>query len=360
MPSDVRKQLIGLFLFWALAIFAAIEALGADWYWRPYAGATTGDGRSYDTAWRGPMATRWAQMQAGDRLLICGAHGPDTATQLTPGIDGITLTGACSQAAGSMTLTGVGEAIVLRDRRDVRVEDLRISNCWAGITVERGGGHRFTRLQVADCRGYGVRAQLGDSTDIVLLDSTLERVGNGVYLVGAQHSGWTVSGVRIADVSGTKDAHGIGVQSCVGCELSHNWIERANSGITLWRISLGQMRDVRVHDNIIRDLRGVAGSTGLNRGVEVTSANCVAPLTVGVVVEDNRFSNIADAAVYVKVAPPQDARESAVIVTGNFSDGPGLLWTALRLQEAARTTPWFSVFNNHWGPARNFVWTPSC
>lgn len=339
----------------ALLLLLACTASAADFYWRPYEGRTTGDGRSYETAFRGQP--RWADMAPGDRILVCGTH----PTQLTPTVDGITITGECPQEAGAIRLSGVGEPIVLRDRHSVTVSDLVIERCWSGVTIERGGGHRLERLTIRDCAGYGVRAMAGDSADVVLSDSTIERVGNGVYLVGRQHSGWRIVGNRIADVSGAKDAHGVGVQSCRDCEVSKNWIERANSGITLYRLSGGDLTDVRVAGNVIRQMTGVPGSTGLNRGVEVTSANCVPDpeRTRNVVIDGNRFSQIADAAVYVKVAAPEAAEAWPVVVTGNTADrvATGLLWGAVR--PTAGQVPWFPAFGNGW-TVRRTSFVPNC
>lgn len=341
-------------------LLLSLPASAADWYWRPYAGSTTGDGRSYATAWRGHMTARWAQMQAGDRLVICGTHTGAQA-QATVTVEGLTLTGDCPGDPGVMQPSSgrAGEAINVLGV-SATIERLTIRNCWSAVTVE-GGAVVVRQVVVEDCGGYGVRSMNGNTSGRVE-DSTFTRVGNGVYLNRGGHHDWTITGNRITDVSGTKDSHGIGMQSCSRCVVSRNWIERANSGITLYRWGDALLEDVEITGNVLRGFTGAAGSSGINRGIEVTSMNCTATPhhTRRVRIADNLITDAADAAIYVKVADQPDPQTESATVTGNTArrTAYGLRWASPNGQESG--APWFAVADNDWPGYAPPTFTPAC
>jgi hypothetical protein len=362
-----RKDSIAAFLI--LLAFSHVVH-GEGWFWRPYKGGANygfGDGSAYEDAWDKDREIDWSVMSPGDVLYVCGAHQPVLYDQwLRPAKNGIMISGGCPNDPGSLKYSSgtAGETITI-NVSDIILDRLEISNCWAAVTINSGSNIQINRLNIHDCGGFGIRAMTGGVSGLRVEDNHVWRVGNGVYSGRSGHSNWAITGNYIHDVSGTGDSHGIGLQSCEHCEISWNFIERANTGITLYRVSDGKFSDVRIGDNIVRDMRGAYGSTNINRGIEVTSANCAANpyWTNNVRIERNYIADIADAAVYVKVADlPGD--DWAISVNNNRVRRAfyGLSWNLLRRAEAPGFTPWFPVVDNDWGEAidRPPSFVPNC
>ena len=353
-------------------VLALVSGLahGAGWYWRPYRdGVNYGasNGTSYENAWDVDSEIDWTAMSAGDVLYVCGAHRPVSGDQyLVPQRSDIIISGACGIDPGSLqTSVGtIGETITIHGQANIAIQDLEIRNCWAGITLDGGGPYYIRRVKIHDCGGVAVRSD-GNTSGGRITDSYFWTVGNGVYLSGIGHRGWIIENNHIVDVRGTGDSHGIGIQSCEHCLIRGNVIRQANSGITLYRIAAARLVDVEVRANVIREMLGISGSSGLNRGIEVTSANCTPHInnTLNVRIVGNLVTDILDAAIYVKVPDP-DGTQSAVEVRDNQVQRAtySLFWNVMRSAEAQRMTPWFPVTNNDWGtvPTRGPVWVPPC
>jgi hypothetical protein len=217
-----------------ILVLAASHLEAADWHWRPQV-AASGDGRSYETAWRHVRQIQWAQMQPGDRLCLHGASMGAHVEVLQPlnvQSDDITISGACGKEPGTIapgdgsSYAGNTPMVIVNNRTRVTIEDIAFRNTNRALEINGGSNHTLRRLTIDHTGGKAISI-LGSTTGVRVQSVTIRDAEDGVYFITPktppqQHANCEVSGSYFEKLWG-KDGHAVGFQgSPQGCRVHHN------------------------------------------------------------------------------------------------------------------------------------------
>jgi hypothetical protein len=149
--------------------------------------------------------------------------------------------------------------------------------------------------------------------------------GNGIYLINQGYGNeynndyWTVEYNYIANVHGTKDSHGIGVQGGTGSFFQYNSIYNAGSGITFWNATDQIMRNNTVRFNKVDHMGYYGEGNGNGRGIEFSGETADSNLTTGNMIYGNIVSDCKGVGIRSKMGIP-DSGYSLKIFNNTVSD----------------------------------------
>jgi len=199
-----------------------------------------------------------------------------------------------SGSPSGKTLTAwasTSKAFAIVDKDFVTIEGLTILN---SVRVLDGSDYIIIKNCEISCSGTQTALQIGKypgytpANNGIIRGCYIHNAGNGIYFInqgyGNQYNndGWLVENNYIANISGTRDSHCIGVQGGTGSIFQYNHLYNGGSGLTFWNDTDQIMRDNIVRFNYVKRMVYARG-----RGIEFSGETADSDLTTGNVIYAN-------------------------------------------------------------------------
>jgi hypothetical protein len=261
--------------------FPTLYSKAVEWKYDPWTDAVS------LTTMSGPPDSKWTETG----LYYCDTFNKIAYYKPTSGNpDGKTLT----------TWAPTSRAISITQKDYITLSRLTLNN---PILISDGADYFIVENSEIFCSGTQYAIQIGSYPGYtpanygIIRGNYLHDCGSGIYFInqgyGNEHNNdyWTVENNYIANIHGTLDSHGIGVQGGTGSIFQYNSIYNAGSGITFWNDKYQIMRNNIVRFNRVDHMGYYGNGNGNGRGIEFSGETADSNLTTGNLIYGNVVSD---------------------------------------------------------------------